>query len=851
MSLKTFMLRTAAALSLAVPIMAAAQDATVGATLYNGAIVSGKQSCSNAGCHGMLPGGPTNRISNAISAGTIKATVVSQSQMAFLQGKLTDAQFNDLAAYVAATLGGSPSYLTVAAAPKPSLTPTSLSFPSQTLGTTSSVQTVTVTNAASATAPLVLGTIATTAGSDFAVAGGGCKAAMSLAAGASCTVALSFTPTVSGTRSGTLTVAHNGPGGASVVSLSGLGGSTAPTLSLSPSQLAFSQTVNSASDAQRVVVANTGGADLVFSTIALSGTNAAEFAITGASTCSASAVVPGGSNCVIEVRFTPAAEGARTASLTLQHNAGSGTSTVALVGQGNAGATPGLALDATLVDLGTQAVGLQGPARTLTVSNNGQANLLFTAIGVSGVNAAEIVRGGTCSVGMAVAPALSCTVTLALKPAAQGTRSASLDLVSNAPVGTASVTLTGEAVPTPAPYVSLSQAALGFGRVSLGKASVARSVVLGNSGSAALAIASIQSSSPEFAVTHDCPASLAAGASCTLNVVYMPTAANAAESVVITSNAFSSPNSVVLTGVGASGSLPVLSWSGGTLTQSFPSAEVGKSADGAALTLMNNGPGAATVSAFGLAGANPDSFSVGGGTCTGGTVLAVGASCTVVVRFVPDAAGARNASLLVASNGSNPPDIALSGTGSAGTTPTPAPSPSPSPSPSPTPAPPPGSSNSGAASGLKVDRVTVDFRSLIVNAGGRSEPLSVRITNAASATGGFIVQASATAEGCLGVPWTLGPGASCTVDVVFAPQTGGAASGTLRIEAADSSTLEVPLNAEAQSQMTNVGGGAASWPALWALLAGVLLLARSRAQLLHGGRRSAAAPGFPKNLDLP
>lgn len=826
------MIRTLLLAALALPLLAAAQDAVNGKKLYTTAVVSGKRSCQSSACHGSLPGNAQNHISNGIDASKIATSIAKQDQMAFLRGKLTDEQLNDLAAHISSSLGGAPTYLAVLPKPKPTLSPASLTFANQPIGTVSNVQTVVVGNAASATGPLVLGTISTTAGSDFAIAGGGCQASMTLPAGASCTVALTFSPTVAGTRSATLTVAHNGLGGGSTVSLAGAGGDTAPTLTLAPTELSYSQTVGTSSDTQRVVVGNTGAANLVFAAITLTGANAADFAIDAGSSCSTGAVVASGSNCNIDIRFTPAAAGTRSATLSLQHNAGTGSSSVTLSGRGNAGATAGLALDATLIDLGTQAIGLAGTPRTLTVSNNGQANLQLNAISVSGPNASEIVMGGSCAPGIPVLPKASCTVTLALLPTALGTRSASLDLASNAPIGTASVSLTGEAVATPAPYITLSQAALGFGRVTIGTPSVARSATLGNSGSAALAISSIVSTSSEFAVSHDCPASLPAGAACTVSAIYTPSAANAAESIVISSNAFSSPNSIVLTGLGVLTDLPVLAWSGSPSTLDFSSVELGSTAAGSPLVLVNNGPGAVTVSAFGLAGANADSFSVGGGTCIGGVTLAAGASCTVIVTFVPTAAGPQSASLLVASSGSNPPDIALSGTGSVSTnngdggTPT------------------DGSSGSSTPSPFKADRTTLDFRAIVVQTGGQSAPLSVRITNDSastatitelSATSGFVVQPAATADACQGVPWTLPPGASCTVQVVFMPGVGGITTGTMQVHSAGNAPLELSLSAEAETTMTNVGnsGGGAVGPGWLALLALAVLLLAAPARKRH------------------
>ncbi|MEP6502188.1 MAG: choice-of-anchor D domain-containing protein, partial [Betaproteobacteria bacterium] len=425
------------------------QDAANGKSLYSSAVVAGKQSCSNSACHAGLPANPQNRIATGISAATIKTGMASVSQMTFLSGHLTDSQLNDLSAYIASTLGGTPTYLTVAPAPSPALAPTALTFAAQSLRTASTPQAVTVSNAAGAGAALVLGSASLSSGSDYAISGGTCAAGTSLAAGAACTFSVTFTPSVTGTRSATLTVAHNGSGGASTVSLTGTGVDNSPAITLSPTQLAFTQTVGATSDPLRVVVGNSGTSTLVLSSLALSGTDASDYAITAASTCGSGTSLASGSNCFVELRFTPAGAGVRSASLVIQHNASAGSSSVALSGQGNATAQPGLALDATLLDLGSQGLGTTGGARTLNVTNNGQADLTFTSIVAGGTHAADIVLGGTCAVGTAVAAKGSCTVTAALHPSALGARSATLALATNAPIGTATISLTGEGIASP------------------------------------------------------------------------------------------------------------------------------------------------------------------------------------------------------------------------------------------------------------------------------------------------------------------------------------------------------------------------------------------------------------------
>src|SRR5439155_1168692 len=103
--------------------------------------------------------------------------------------------------------------------PAVSLSPSSLSFGNQAVGTTSTVQFVTVSNTGNATL--------TFSGSfgisgNFAFAGLG-TCGSSLAAGASCTISVKFTPTATGTRTGTVTLNDNAPNSPQSISLSGSG----------------------------------------------------------------------------------------------------------------------------------------------------------------------------------------------------------------------------------------------------------------------------------------------------------------------------------------------------------------------------------------------------------------------------------------------------------------------------------------------------------------------------------------------------------------------------------------------------------------------------------------------------
>jgi hypothetical protein len=97
--------------------------------------------------------------------------------------------------------------------------PTSLSYATQALNTASSAKTVTVTN--SGTAAATVSGITVTG--DFAQTN---TCGSSIAAGASCTVSVTFTPTASGTRAGDLSIASNASNGTTTVALTGVGAGT-------------------------------------------------------------------------------------------------------------------------------------------------------------------------------------------------------------------------------------------------------------------------------------------------------------------------------------------------------------------------------------------------------------------------------------------------------------------------------------------------------------------------------------------------------------------------------------------------------------------------------------------------
>jgi FG-GAP-like repeat/Cep192 domain 4 len=100
--------------------------------------------------------------------------------------------------------------------PTASVSPTSISFSGVEVGTTSTVQAVTLSNTSSA----VLTISSVTTSGDFAQTN---NCGGSLTGGASCTINVTFTPTAAGSRSGTLSIADNASSSVQTVALSGSG----------------------------------------------------------------------------------------------------------------------------------------------------------------------------------------------------------------------------------------------------------------------------------------------------------------------------------------------------------------------------------------------------------------------------------------------------------------------------------------------------------------------------------------------------------------------------------------------------------------------------------------------------
>ena len=193
--------------------------------------------------------------------------------------------------------------------------------------------------------------------------------------------------------------------------------------------------------------------------------------------------------------------------------------------------------------------------------------------------------------------------------------------------------------------------------------SATQSVTLTNTGDAPLTIFYFISkgtnASSFFDPSNTCGSTVAAGASCTINIAFRPKSPGALSSIIyVNDNAAGNEQGVKVGGTGVAAPLVTLS----PASLSFPSTTVGTTSSTQTVTLTNSGYATLNISYLSLQGADPSSFSIPSRTC--GSTLAVSASCTFNVAFKPQAKGALSATVAIHDNAvSSPQGVAVSGTG--------------------------------------------------------------------------------------------------------------------------------------------------------------------------------------------
>jgi hypothetical protein len=253
--------------------------------------------------------------------------ILAQAMVADNDGEVFIANKSSAAQNILEVLPGSGT----PAAPQAALTPASSDFGSVTVGTGSPAAVFTLANAGNAALGISSITLAGANASSFSVGSNTCGT--SLAAGASCSVSVTFSPMSAGSAMAMLNVVD--AVGTQASTLTGSGTAAAgPQAALSPSTADFGTvTVGATSAPMTFTLSNGGNAALGISSVAIGGTNAAAFSI-ASNACGSS--LAAGASCAITVEFAPSLVGSEAAQLSVIDSVG--TQSSALSGTGGAAA---------------------------------------------------------------------------------------------------------------------------------------------------------------------------------------------------------------------------------------------------------------------------------------------------------------------------------------------------------------------------------------------------------------------------------------------------------------------------------------------------------------------------------
>jgi MBG domain-containing protein/HYDIN/CFA65/VesB family protein/centrosomal CEP192-like protein len=307
-----------------------------------------------------------------------------------------------------------------------SVTPTTISFGNQLVGTTSAPQMVTVKNTGITAVTVTSVTIVSVtppppATAPFTALTNCAK----IAAGKSCTFNVKFAPTAMGQVTAKLTINFASPVAAQTVSLGGTG--IAPVATPSTTSLSFgNQQEGTTSGPQSMTLSNTGTAPLQINNITIGGANPGNFAETNTCGNTTGAKFPatlavGAPPCTITVTFAPNATGTRAANLSISVAKPATSQTVSLSGTGVA---PSATILPNPLAFGSETDGTT-TSMPVTLSNTGSGPLTVTSIGISG--SSTFTQTNTCSPTPATVTT-SCTINVSFKPTTVGAKSATLSV---------------------------------------------------------------------------------------------------------------------------------------------------------------------------------------------------------------------------------------------------------------------------------------------------------------------------------------------------------------------------------------------------------------------------------------
>jgi hypothetical protein len=280
---------------------------------------------------------------------------------------------------------------------------------------------------------------------------------------------------------------------------------------------------------------NSEASAISISSIVFSGTDSVDFSQTN--NCGTS-LAPG-ATCSINVTFTPGANGTRTATLNLTDSSANSPQTVALSGVGSPVNLSPAGLTFTM-----QLIGTSSPSQPATLTNGGT-----TAINIQSIAASsQFSQTNNCTSPLGAGD--SCAINVVFQPTASGILKGTLTVTDDA--GTQTTNLTGTGT-----VISYSPTSLSFGTQTIKTSSAPRPITVTNVASSPVTIDKISltgARATSYSETNNCPitpSTLAAGGTCTINVVFTPLLKGTLNAdVTVTDTGGGSPQNIPLTGTG-------------------------------------------------------------------------------------------------------------------------------------------------------------------------------------------------------------------------------------------------------------------------------------------------------------
>jgi hypothetical protein len=300
------------------------------------------------------------------------------------------------------------------------------------------------------------------------------------------------------------------------------------------------------------------------------------------------------------------------------------------------------------LNFGSQGADTTSPPQTITIGNQSSVSFNIARIEVNG----SFSQTSDCGASLAIGA--HCTVTVTFSPTSTGPQSGAVTITDSTRISPLAIPLSGIGVN--GPFLTASPIRVNFAPQAIGVSSMPATVMLVNTGNAALGISNIGivgANSGNFALNNACASSLGASNSCSLSITFTPSAGGSRiAKIAISDTAPGSPQMLNLSGTGLG---PVASLSLNTLTFAFQA--IGTASAPQIVTLTNIGSDPLDITGI-VASTNFTQTN----TCNAS--VAAESNCQISVTFTPTVAGNLSGAVMITDNATGSPQIvALSGTG--------------------------------------------------------------------------------------------------------------------------------------------------------------------------------------------